>query len=113
MKTKPICLLQVLCMLAGCVQEDLFPDRPEEEKEEAFFRYAGDELAVKDILTALKGKNDSAHFVSRYLEEYGQPVWEKAKILPTQGETMVAFPVKKPGSAEIETIWFLLLQEIG
>lgn len=108
MKTKPIGLLLVLCMLAGCVQEDFFSDRGEEEKEETFFEYAGDELAVKDILTALKGKNDSAHFVSRYLEEYGQPVWDKAKILPTQGETMVAFPVKKPGSSEIETIWFFI-----
>lgn len=108
MKTKPFYLFFVLCLLASCMQEDFSSEQLDEGKEEAFFHYTGNEYAIRDILTALKGKNDSAHFVSRYLEEYGQPLWDKAKILPTEGETMVAFPVKKSGNSQIETIWFFI-----
>lgn len=106
MKTKLFYTLFILSLFPGCMQEDLFPTS--KEKSETFFRYNGDDVAILDILTALKGKNDSTHFISNYLEEYGQPIWNKAKILPMEKETMVAFPVKKQGNSQIETIWFFI-----
>jgi len=74
---------------------------------ERFFSVGSSDRYLQGIVSSLKQKNDSANFVSEFVETYGYPLWKDAVVFPENGNTVYAVPVKSLNfGAEIEAIWF-------
>lgn len=104
-----ISFLLCICFYA-CTQNE--EERIEEgEKCARFFNISGADMRLYSIAAQLKLKNDTADFVSAFIEEYGYPLWEEAFLFPEKGNTVYAVPIKNviPDS-EIEAIWFFIVK---
>jgi len=62
---------------------------------------------LQGIVSSLKQKNDSAEFVTVFVETYGYPFWKDAVAFPKGDYFTYAVPVRSRNStSEIEAIWF-------
>lgn len=74
-----------------------------------FFNAEGADQYLQGIVSSLKQKNDSAEFVTVFVETYGYPLWKDAVAFPKGDYFTYAVPVRSRNStSEIEAIWFFL-----
>ena len=53
---------------------------------DAFFEYAGSELAVIEITAGLRQLDEEKGFSASFVDNYGYPVWNESKIIPMDWE---------------------------
>ena len=92
------------CCFYACLQDEGF-DR--HKKEVRFFDASAADECLCSIVAQLKQKNDSADFVTDFVDKYGYPLWRNAYRFPEKENLVFAVPVKSTVSgAEINAIWF-------
>lgn len=72
-----------------------------------FFNAQGADEWLFSIAALLNEKNDSADFVTDFVNEYGYPLWKDAHKFTNAGKVIFAVPIKSTiPNSEIESIWF-------
>ena len=87
--------LFLLSVLLGCGEDDEVGRTLRTEMNDAFFEYAGSELAVIEITAGLRQLDEEKGFSASFVDNYGYPVWNESKIIPIDSkEALVVLPVK-------------------
>ena len=79
---------------------------------DAFFEYAGSELAVIEITAGLRQLDEEKGFSASFVDNYGYPVWNESKIIPIDSEeALVVLPVKSRHENKIPALWIFLAHD--
>lgn len=98
----------LLCSLYGCLQDD--ESMNSSNRNARFFNAGGVDEWLNSIVGHLKQKNDSADFVTSFVNEYGFPIWKDTYLFTEKENVVYAVPVKsRIHGSEIETIWFFTI----
>ncbi len=92
-----------LCVMIhnSCIQDE----STYRQNSSRFFNSSGVlDKNVQHFISQLSLKNDSAEFVTTFVENYGFPLWKEAFSFPIEGRWVYAIPVKY--NKQIESIWF-------
>ena len=82
------------------------------EMNDAFFEYAGSELAVIEITAGLRQLDEEKGFSASFVDNYGYPVWNESKIIPIDSEeALVVLPVKSRHENKIPALWIFLAHD--
>ena len=82
------------------------------EMNDAFFEYAGSELAVIEITAGLRQLDEEKGFSTSFVDNYGYPVWNESKIIPIDSkEALVVLPVKSRHENKIPALWIFLAHD--
>ncbi len=77
---------------------------------ERFFNVGSTDRYLQGIVSSLKQKNDSADFVSEFVETYGYPLWKDAYAFPENGNLVYVVPVQSLNTeSEIESVWYFII----
>lgn len=104
--------LFLLSVLLGCGEDDEVGRTLRTEMNDAFFEYAGSELAVIEITAGLRQLDEEKGFSASFVDNYGYPVWNESKIIPIDSEeALVVLPVKSRHENKIPALWIFLAHD--